>query len=104
MIEMLVWNCVAVIYVRCSPYPGQELPTYSHVSFPVFSCIVDCPFVPSIGVENFHHLFEWQLHFLLSFIFFSVFDLFYFRLLLLKGDLRSVVVCKLVSLVFNESR
>lgn len=33
---MLVWNCVAVIYVRCSPYPGQELPTYSHVSFLFF--------------------------------------------------------------------
>lgn len=33
---MLVWNCVAVIGVRCSPYTDQQSPTHLHASFLFF--------------------------------------------------------------------
>ena len=101
---MLVWNCVAVICVWCSPYTDQQLPTHSHVSFLFFLALGIVHLYLQLVLKFFIIYLNGSYSFFCLLYSFLFLIYFFFRLLLLKGDLRSVLVCKLVSLVFNESR
>ena len=77
----MVWNCVAVIVVGVAStlirsYPGVYLYLY-FLGFFLASWIVHLHLHLVWKIFN-HRLFEYHLYSLLSFIFFSNFDLFVF--------------------------